>query len=112
MEKTVAVTLGGKKYLATRLTRIELRAFARLDTLLRAAPRDGDVPEIVALVDELAEIIRVSILRSGSDVPAGEAEVWPPNDVLKTSGVVLNFTLGKETSAFPDDEFPGGTRIQ
>jgi hypothetical protein len=110
MEDTVVLTLRGKKYLATQLTRAEFRTIARLDAELRAASRDDDLPKTVTLVDGLAEIIRASILRSGSDVTAEEADLWPPNDVMKASGILVNFIGEGADRKLP--EFPIDEKIQ
>lgn len=116
--ETVMLTLGGKKYLATQLTRAEFRAFARIDTALRAASAAAALPTLVTLTDELAEIICASIRRGGSLVSPDEAELWPMNDLVKASGSLLNFIdherFDRERLDGPSsgDEFPGSSKIQ
>ncbi len=111
--ETLTVALGGKSYLATQVTRAEFRAICRLDTALRAASAADTAPTFNAVVDKLARIIRSSILRSGSRVSPEEADAWPPNDVLKTCGKLLNFIGDARLDSLSSAEaFPGSSKIQ
>ncbi|HXP70921.1 MAG TPA: hypothetical protein VOA88_16685 [Candidatus Dormibacteraeota bacterium] len=111
--KTVPVTLAGKGYRATGFTLGELGEIVRIDTAIKEAGNERDLPKIYALYCEAMEIICSSIRRSGSDVPTEEVKKESPTDDIEKAVVtLLNFRPSSDVVDDPscDDEFP--TRVQ
>jgi hypothetical protein len=98
--KTVAVTIGGKEYSATKLTVPEQCEIGRIMPALQAASRELDFPKSTSLLREMLEIVCASVRRAGSNIPLEEvtkewAVRWPPfaaAEVLKATQTLLDFS--------------------
>jgi hypothetical protein len=111
--KTATVTLGGKEFRAMGFTLGELGEIVRIDTAIREAGKQRDLPKIYALYCEAMEIICSSIRRSGSDVPTEEVKKkLTTDDIEKAVVTLLNFRSLSEIMDDPssDDQSPG--RVQ
>jgi len=112
--QTVPVTLAGKEYRATGVTLGELGEIVRIDTAIREAGNERDLPKIYALYCEAMEIICSSIRRSGSNsVPTEEVKKESPTDDIEKAVItLLNFRPSSDIVDDPSCDDAFSRRIQ